>query len=173
MDMVLPRLGSGAMSHRCIAAPPREFPSDNLPVWRDGGNQLDAIQAVLPLPEFDPRLVGCLPMAQTDAEVLEFAHRICLGFVEVLSGERGSNQLVRCTSARVYGDLTRRAARIKHSKHDGQRGRARLERVLLQRPHAKAAEVFARMSHGPRTQAMAMRLELQRGRWVCVAFDAR
>ena len=85
------------------------------------------------------------------------------------------NQLLRCTSERVYSDLAKRSALAKSRRRmTAERvAQARLERVRLQRPSAKAVEICARLRQGDRNHALAARLELINGRWICVALEAR
>jgi len=85
------------------------------------------------------------------------------------------SQLVRCTSERVYVDLAKRSAMTKARRRMTQErsAHARLERIRMQRPSPKAVEICARLRQGDRNHALAARLELVHGRWICVALEAR
>lgn len=108
-----------------------------------------------------------------DADLTQIARQVCLGIVEVLSGDRPANQLVRCTSERVYVDLARRFAAAKSRRRMTQErlAHARVERVRIQRPSPRSVEVCARIRRGNRVHAMAARLEFVSGRWTCVALE--
>ncbi|MGN6162642.1 MAG: Rv3235 family protein [Marmoricola sp.] len=110
-----------------------------------------------------------------EAEVRQVAQQFCVGVAEVIFGDRAVSQLVRCTSERVYADLAKRSALTKSRRRMTQErtARARLERIRLQRPSAKAVEICARLRQGERSHAIAARLELVHGRWVCVALEAQ
>ena len=109
-----------------------------------------------------------------DAELHQVARQMCRGLVEVLYGDRGVNQLLRCTTERVYNDIARRSAIAKSGRRmtHARPTHARLERVRIQRPNAKAIEVCARLRQGTRSHALAARLEFVNGRWTCVALEA-
>lgn len=109
----------------------------------------------------------------SDGEARQIARQVCRGVVEVLSGDRPANQLVRCTSERVYLDIARRSAQAKSRRRMTQERRAhsRVERVRIQRPNPRAIEVCARIHRGNHVHAMAARLEFISGRWTCVALE--
>jgi hypothetical protein len=145
-----------------------------------------AVQGVLPLegladapraPDPDPtprRRPRCTQTA-TDADLRHIAQQFCVGVAEVIYGDRAVNQLVRCTSERVYSDLAKRSAMTKSRQRmtADRIARARLERIRLQRPSPRAVEICARLRQGERNHALAARLELINGRWICVALEAR
>lgn len=141
-----------------------------------------SVQTVLPIDELASTTPDFTPQHPTRRrliheydkdDVSEIAEQVCKAVVEVVYGDRAVNQLVRCTTARVYTDIARRAAfarsrrRIagEHSVH------ARLERLSFQRPNPKAIEVCGRLRRGERSHALAARLELISGRWTCVALE--
>lgn len=111
----------------------------------------------------------------TEAELRQIAQRFCVGAVEVIYGDRPVNQLLRCTSERVYSDLAKRSAMATSRRRmtTGRLAHARLARIRLQRPNPKAVEICARLRQGERNHALAARLELINGRWICVALEAR
>lgn len=111
----------------------------------------------------------------SEAELHTIAHQICVGVVEVLYGNRAPNQLIRCTSERIYNELARRSATEKARRRAAhlRTPNVHLDRVRIQRPNPRAVEVCARLSRDKRTQALAARLEFNQGRWMCVALETR
>lgn len=106
-------------------------------------------------------------------EVLErFAIRFAHALVEVTSGVRGPQQLLRWTTESVYDDLTRRALALRRSVPADRlvrRIRPQVRSVRVFRPHERAAEVSIHVRHGGRSQAVAVRIEEIDGRWCCTA----
>lgn len=109
----------------------------------------------------------------TDADLIQIARQICRGMAEVVSGDRPASQLIRCTSERVYADITRRSALAKSRRRMSlaRTAHTRVERVSIQRPNRKTVEVWARLRQGDNIHALAARLEFISGRWTCVAVD--
>jgi Family of unknown function (DUF6459) len=97
--------------------------------------------------------------------------------VEILAGSRSPRQLVPCTTedVRAQIDLLSRAVAA------GQRPRIR--RIMTSRPAARVVEMTVVVSFGPRSRALAMRLEYLParrpapgrpalpGRWLCTAIE--
>ncbi|MCW2756549.1 MAG: hypothetical protein JWO46_295 [Nocardioidaceae bacterium] len=107
-------------------------------------------------------------------EARDFAARFTQGVVEVLGGDRHPHQLLRCTSSRVQDDLVRRATLLNAVARPEQRRRrlrAQVRTVHVQQQGEDAAEVAAVVRHGERCRALAARVELEAGRWVCVALE--
>lgn len=101
-----------------------------------------------------------------------WAGRFVQAVVEVISGDRPLQQLVRWTDERVYTDLSRRVRLLGLTTSAASRHRmerAHVRSVHIFQPHAGAAEVAAHVRHGVRSRAVAARLELDRGRWTCTA----
>ena len=177
---MLPRRGPRAGALRVVRIePPVLDPHDPT----DGGV---AVQGVLPLEGLAdaPRAPQTTPSSRrrprcnqdvSDAQLRQIAQQFCVGVAEVIYGDRAVNQLLRCTSERVYTDLAKRSATAKSRRRmtSERVARARLEGVRLQRPSAKAVEICARLRQGERNHALAARLELINGRWICVALEAR
>lgn len=176
---MLPRSGPRSGALRIVRIePPLLAPSE--PV--DGGV---AVQGVLPLdglagpprpPDTNPdsrRRQRCT-QEFSEADLRQIAQQFCVGVAEVIYGDRAVNQLIRCTTERVYSDLAKRSALAKSRRRmtSARVARARLERIRLQRPSAKAVEICARLRQGERNHALAARLELINGRWICVALEA-
>lgn len=103
-----------------------------------------------------------------------WAGRFGLAVIDVLQGDRSPQQLVRCTSRRVHDDLVRRAAAINRASTPEQRRtrlRASIRSVHAFCPTPTAAEVAIHIRQGLRGRAIAARLELVSGRWVCTALE--
>ena len=107
-------------------------------------------------------------------EVEQFARRICAVVVEVLGGDRGVQQLLRWTTEDVYADLSRRSAALNSTVGRDQRlrrVRAQIRSVRLSWPTDEAAEASVHVRHGQRSRAIAARVELIEGRWLCSALQ--
>jgi len=91
--------------------------------------------------------------------------------VEVIAGDRPVTQLVRWTSRGVYAEITQRQRRVaRHRSAAGMRtSRQHVATVRVCRPAAGCAEVAARVTFGPRSRAVAARLDYVHGRWLCTA----
>lgn len=98
--------------------------------------------------------------------------------VEIVSGERPPTQVIRWTRRDVYADLVRRAELVASAgQHQVGQGRRR----LAERPHVASvrlnfldshtAEAAARVRHGGRSRAVALRLAETRDRWLCTALE--
>lgn len=70
------------------------------------------------------------------AEVESFAARFCAAVLEVLAGDRGPAQLLRCTTDEVYADLVRRSQALTQTAGSDQRVRR------FARPGAERARVL-------------------------------
>lgn len=110
--------------------------------------------------------VPCRPDPQA------WASRFLQAVVEVISSDRPLTQLVRWTSPRVYDDIQQRQQRA--LRHRGQLGNPRQSRHQVATVHVcqlgpEVAEVAARVTIGPRSRAMAARLDFERDRWTCTA----
>lgn len=100
--------------------------------------------------------------------------RLAQALLEALAGERPHGQLLPWTSDPVYSAVAKHAI-------DGARRRPNVDltrhapplvkTVRVSKPTPGVAEVCALVQRGPRTQAVALRLEAWRGRWRCTAFE--
>lgn len=125
-----------------------------------------------PMP--DLRVVGAARERRRPEEVQAWAARFAQAVVEVLGGDRPLSQLVRWTSQRVHAELERRLSLLAHTATASRRMRAvrpQVRSVHVCRPTAEAAEVSVHVRHGPRSRAIAARLELVDGRWQCTALQ--
>ncbi len=139
---------------------------------------LSAVQGTLAL-ELDPypglpstpelRLVAGGPPA-----LRPWVARFIQAVVEVTSGDRGPQQLVRCMGRSVHRDLVERCA-VLNAVASGEQRRSRLRpqvrSVHVQQPTPLSAEVTVHVRHGARSRALAARIELIDGHWWCVALE--
>jgi len=94
--------------------------------------------------------------------------------VEVVAGRRPSSQLSRWLSADVLADLPRTLpnrpaqAALRAGAPGGAGG---LQSVRLQYPAPGVVEVGVHARFGPRSLALAIRLEAHRARWLCTALE--
>lgn len=103
-----------------------------------------------------------------------FAARFAQAVVEVIGGDRGVHQLMRWTTERVYADLTHRSHALHRATPGDQRRRrvrATVRSVHLFRPDEDAAELSIHVRHGPRSRAIAARIDRIEGRWRCTVLD--
>lgn len=94
--------------------------------------------------------------------------------VEVIGGDRPVAQLTRWTSAMVYCDISRRVSILGTTSTAASRGRVsrpQVRSVHLCQPCDGVAEVAAHIRHGQRSRAVAARLEVVQGRWLCTALQ--
>jgi len=109
-----------------------------------------------------------------DPELQLWTSRFAQATVEVLTGDRPLQQLLRWTSARVYQDLERRVRILAQAAPTPPRGRTlrpQVRSVHVFRPGPHSAEVSVHVRHGHRSRAMAARLEMRDGGWRCVALQ--
>ncbi len=103
-----------------------------------------------------------------------FATRFAQAIVEVISGDRGPQQLIRWTSAEVYQDLLARGQalhRVRPADERGHRARAVVRSVHLSRPAPGVVELAVHVRHGERSRALAIRIEEDEGQWRCTALE--
>ena len=107
-------------------------------------------------------------------ELEAFARGFARVVVEVVGGDRGPNQLLRWTSERVYLELQERAAllqRVTPGDRRVRRLRSRVRSVHVFCPSPDAAELSVHVRQGERSRAIAARLDLREGRWICTALQ--
>ncbi len=101
------------------------------------------------------------------------AQRFVQALVEIVEGDRSPTQLLRWSLPRVYEDVARRTAyqhRVRRAA-PAPRARARVVSVRVCQPCSGVAEVAAHVRYGPRSQAVAARMERIGDHWVCTAVD--
>jgi hypothetical protein len=107
-------------------------------------------------------------------ELNAWAAAFAQAVVEVVGGDRPVTQLLRCTTVRVYNDLSRRVRILARTAPAPQRMRTvrpQVRSVHVFQPSARIAEVSVHVRHGQRSRALAARLELRAGRWTCTALQ--
>lgn len=101
-----------------------------------------------------------------------WAARFMQAVVEVLSSDRPLTQLVRWTNQEVYADIAHRRQRVAERAARAPRPvRPHVATVRICHPTVTTAEVSARVATGTRSRAIAARLDLRRGRWLCTAIQ--
>ncbi|GAA5150382.1 hypothetical protein GCM10023340_27390 [Nocardioides marinquilinus] len=127
------------------------------------------------------------PAAATDLRrrrsVDRWAHRFAQAAVEIVGGDRPVTQLLRHTSAEVYGDLERRAVLVARAgQHQPGQARVAPVRPRVLSVHSSftdggAVESSVHVRYGERSRAVAARFERRRDRhttdtrWVCTALE--
>ncbi|MEV6286036.1 Rv3235 family protein [Kribbella sp. NPDC051770] len=107
-------------------------------------------------------------------EVREWATRLVQAIAETIGGDRPVSQLLRWTDTAVYFDVHRRVRLLGLTTTAGKRAakeRSAVRSVHVCRPENGVAEIAAHLRTGGRSRAMALRLEVRRGRWVCTALE--
>lgn len=102
------------------------------------------------------------------------AHHFVQAAVEIVEGDRSPTQLLAWAAPRVYEDLVRRTRLRAHRRRSAPaepRPRTRVVSVRVCQPRADVAEVAARVEHGARSYALAVRLEANGCRWICTALE--
>ena len=110
--------------------------------------------------------------------VVAWSRQFAQVIAEILAGARSPRQLAPCTTERVRN----RIALLTQSLTPGQRPRIR--RIVTSRPTAGVVEMTVILSFGPRSRALALRLEHVPGRppapglparparWLCTEIEA-
>ncbi|MCW2784857.1 MAG: hypothetical protein JWP74_1374 [Marmoricola sp.] len=103
-----------------------------------------------------------------------FAARFAQAVVEVVSGDRGIQQLMSWTTTTVYADLQRRSHLLQQTTPTDERRRrlrAQVRSVHVSLPADGVAEVSIHVRQGQRSRAIAARIELIERRWRCTVLD--
>jgi len=99
---------------------------------------------------------------------------LATALLEVVAARRPVGQLSRWLAADVLAELPRTLpdAHVQEAlRAAAPGGSARLQSVRLQYPRTGVAEVGVHARFGPRSLAMALRLEAHRARWLCTALE--
>jgi hypothetical protein len=118
--------------------------------------------------------VGVLGRTPGLPDARAWGSRLAQAVAEVLAGDRPLSQLVRWTDAVVYMDLNRRVRVLGLTTTATKRGakeRSAIRSVRVSQPAERVAEIAAHVRYGNRSRAMALRLEVHRGRWICTALE--
>jgi hypothetical protein len=121
----------------------------------------DAADAV----DFGPQPTSTAALPTARAWSARFAQAV----VEVLAGDRPVSQLVRWTTTSVYDDLA--ALVVGPAAVRGAAARGVVRSIHVSEPVDGVAEVAALVRRGPRSTAVALRLEGLDGRWQCTALE--
>lgn len=126
------------------------------------------------LPAAPLRLVTPAPDGVVAAALPTRAHHFVQAVVEIVEGDRSPTQLLVWTAPRVYEAITRRMRRHalgRRAASPDPRPRARVVSVKVCQPRTGVAEVAAHVQHGARSHALAVRMEVSGGRWICTALE--
>jgi hypothetical protein len=106
--------------------------------------------------------------------VREWAARFVQAIAEVIGGDRPVAQLIRWTDADVFLDMSRRVRILGVTSTAATRSkvnRPQVRSVHVCQPSDGIAEVAVHILQGARSRAVAARLEVVRGRWLCTALE--
>jgi Family of unknown function (DUF6459) len=156
---------------RLLPAPACEPPYDDeqapLPVLR----LLPAAPPPLRLVPGTPRADRATTAPRPDLpQPRRFAHALVQRLLEVQAGVRPLSQLQRDTTPGLFADLER--ALVRRPRPASRPSRRTVHSVHVQEragglDGAPVAEVCATVTRGERRAAVALRLEVEAGRWVC------
>jgi hypothetical protein len=107
-------------------------------------------------------------------DVRDWAARFVQAVAEVIGGDRPVAQLIRWTDQEVYLDISRRVRILGVTSTAATRSkvnRPQVRSVHICQPLDGVAEVAVHIRHGARSRAVAARLEVVRGRWLCTALE--
>lgn len=106
-------------------------------------------------------------------EVTDWSRRYLVVLLEVLSGHRPPQQLLRWSTADIYSGVQRRAAlQARLRARTGVAGHApRVQSVRTCSPTTGVVEVSAVVRDGDRVRANALRVEGREGRWRVTALE--
>jgi hypothetical protein len=122
-----------------------------------------------PVGEEDPRPVGVVRPLLPDPR--RWSAELARGVLEVLSGDRPLLQLARWTSPQVYDALAAQTAGRPGRVAGAGRRPPVVRSVRVSSPRPDVAEVTTTAVRAGRLQAVALRLEAERGRWRCTALE--
>lgn len=154
-------------------------PIDSLGGRGSAGYTQGALALSYPLPggrAADPQTTALVvvphgtPTSQGDGMEI-WAATFIQAVVEVIASDRPVTQLIRWTNRRVYAEIAERQRHV--ARHRGttrvRSSRQQVATVRVCRPFAGCAEIAARVTFGPRSRAVAARLDYLHGRWLCTA----
>lgn len=139
-----------------------------------------ALQVGLPQPPRRRAAVRSAPLAdqpptgprRQHSQLEVRSRRFVQALVEIIDGDRPAAQLVRMATDSVYDELVARLASLGAATSRGARVgplSTRVASVHVEQPQRGGAEVSARIVQGGRSRALALRLDLVDGRWLCSA----
>lgn len=101
-----------------------------------------------------------------------WATKLVQVIAEVMGGDRPVGQLIRWTDGTVYAELDQRVRSLALTTSASRRhatARASVQSVHVSVVAEEVAEVAAHVRHNGCSRALAVRLEIHRGRWICTA----
>ncbi|TWD82183.1 hypothetical protein FB561_3311 [Kribbella amoyensis] len=137
----------------------------------EGGS---AVGAVVQLSVLDPDVPVKALVRPRVPDAQAWGTRLVQAVAEVLAGDRPLNQLVRWTDSTVFMDLSRRVRLLgltTTAEARSTKERCSVRSVHVSSPVEEVAEIAAHVRYGQRSRAIALRLEIHRGRWVCTALE--
>jgi hypothetical protein len=126
------------------------------------------------VPQSSATTVGRVLAASADVPAVHaWASRFMQAVIEVVAGDRPLTQLARWTSPTVYEQIGRVHHHVSAAKPDTIRRspRHQIATVHVCQVTPIVTEVAARVVGGRRSRALAARLDFERERWTCTAFD--
>jgi hypothetical protein len=109
--------------------------------------------------------VVALPAVAADLTTAR-ARQLAAVIVEVLAGVRPDRQLVTLATDRVRARIAGLAPVLACDR------RPRITRIVTSRPAARVVEMTVVANFGPRSRALALRVEHVAARWLCTAIEA-
>lgn len=149
------------------------------PRRRDPGRPAGRAPDVRPLPSGPGRRAAGPPaaaLATATPEATRAAYRFVRTFLEIVNGYRPPGQLrplcLPGAATRVAAELARAARRVGPARRRSARPVLQLRRLRVCEPRSGAAEAAAVLAgSGGASWAIAARLELRRGNWLCTTLD--
>lgn len=162
------RRSSGTITVR--PAPRREPPFDD---EIDPSTTVGPLDQPLPFDEWRPRLPRPRPVLRSTTRARPvpdpavWGRRLLVGIIETAGGKRPLHQLSALLSPGVATGLGVDFERAAKSGAPHWTSGAAVRSMRATEPADGIAELSATLQHGLRVRAVAMRLEVRRGRWCC------
>lgn len=118
-----------------------------------------------------PARPGTVATGQRLPDPRAWCRQLAQAVVEVLAGSRGAGQLNRFATLPVLEQLERSVGRLGGLVKGGPALRPTVRSVHVCLPRAGAAEACAVVDTGRRRRALALRIEVRDGRWLCTALE--
>jgi hypothetical protein len=151
-----------------LASEPDPFVQGTLPLSYSLASGVDSV------PHSTATTVVRTLAASSDAPAVHaWSSRFMQAVVEVVSGDRPLTQLARWTAPNVYQQIGRVQEHVSAAKRDPSQRlpRHQIATVHVCQVNPIVTEVAARVVGGRRSRALAARLDYERERWTCTAFD--
>jgi hypothetical protein len=154
--------------HLSLVPPPARYVQGALALTYQMPSGVDAVpRADVDDPDEAVVTPGSIPDPQS------WAGRFVQAVVEVIAQQRPISQLARWTAPDVFAELAdlHRAAIAQPRDPRVRQARQAVVSVRVFQVAVDSAEVAARVVAGPRSRAIAARLDFRRGRWTCTALS--